>query len=107
MYEADEVSCMTGLELRVQVTQYVTDKVAALRVNPANIDPDAEEVEEDGPATKKVKLETSAANASAVSKLAPPPGYAYENVSVLRCNAMKFLSNFFDKAQVSVVCLLL
>ncbi|SCU81241.1 LAMI_0B05336g1_1 [Lachancea mirantina] len=51
-----------GMEIRVQVTNYVEDRIIALRANNA---------------------ETS----------------AYQNISVLRGNAMKFLPNFFHKAQ--------
>jgi tRNA (guanine-N7-)-methyltransferase len=29
-----------GLEIRVQVTQYVSDKIRALRLNPGSVDPD-------------------------------------------------------------------
>jgi tRNA (guanine-N7-)-methyltransferase len=93
------------------VTQYVSDKIRALRLNPGSIDPDnpeetplgdklAELPEGDSeqPPTKRVKLDDKAK----ATKLAlqPHEGYAYGNVSVLRGNAMKFLPNFFDKAQV-------
>lgn len=54
---------------------------------------------EDRPA-KKVKVDDEAARTRLA--LQPPEGYAYENVSVLRGNAMKFLPNFFDKAQVGL-----
>lgn len=101
----------TGLEIRVQVTQYVEDKINALRLNPNSLDPDnlpepepepaaeeeGEEEEEGGPAAKRVKLDAPAPPNPA---LRPPEGYAYGNVSVLRGNAMKFLPNFFDKGQV-------
>lgn len=98
-----------GIEIRTQVTQYVFDKVAALRINPGSIDPDdptaqplhstststttgnEEEVEE-GRSSKRIKLD---------SNLSLPSDYSYQNVSVLRGNAMKYLPNFFAKAQVS------
>ena len=104
-----------GLEIRTQVTQYVSDKINALRVNPGSIDPDNPDVtpavsapaqdqaastnaEDDGqPPVKKAKVEETRL------ALQPPQGYAYGNVSVLRGNAMKFLPNFFEKAQVSVL----
>jgi len=56
---------MLGMEIRVQVTQYVADRIKALRVQ-----------EKDKPG-------------------------GYQNVSVIRANAMKFLPNFFEKAQMS------
>ena len=49
------------MEIRVQVTNYVEDKIHALRIQ--------------------------------------HPGQ-YQNVSVIRSNAMKFLPNFFEKGQV-------
>ncbi|KAL8283129.1 hypothetical protein RQP46_005907 [Phenoliferia psychrophenolica] len=100
---------MMGLEIRVQVTQYVEDKINALRLNPKSIDPDnlpepdeaaAEGADaEQGPA-KRVKLDAATAPDSG---LLPPENYAYGNVSVLRGNAMKFLPNFFDKGQLSKI----
>lgn len=97
--------------MRVQVTQYVNDKLAALRINPAGVDPEDdgeegesdEEVDESGPSSKRVKLEPKVApvGTELKNRIQPPVGYAYGNASVLRCNAMKFLSNFFEKAQVS------
>ncbi|KAF5341840.1 hypothetical protein D9611_001732 [Ephemerocybe angulata] len=57
---------MLGLEIRVQVSQYVHDRIAALRVTHANDD-----------------------------------GKQYENVSVVRANAMKFLPNYFTKHSLS------
>ncbi|OLL23635.1 tRNA (guanine-N(7)-)-methyltransferase [Neolecta irregularis DAH-3] len=50
-----------GMEIRIQVTQYVHEKIAAMR------------------------SETG----------------SYDNISVMRMNAMKFLPNFFEKAQLS------
>ncbi|KAF8520266.1 putative methyltransferase [Hysterangium stoloniferum] len=64
---------MLGMEIRVQVTQYVRDRIAALRVHHA--------------------LESTDD---------PSPG-GYNNVSVVRGNAMKFLPNFFDKGQLSKI----
>lgn len=63
-----------GMEIRVQVTQYVQDRIAALRATSA--DP------AQGPS----------------SSTAPAP---YQNVSVVRANAMKFLPNFFSKHSLS------
>ncbi|BGP03372.1 tRNA guanine-N7-methyltransferase [Rhodotorula toruloides ATCC 204091] len=109
---------MLGLEIRVQVTQYVSDKIRALRLNPGSVDPDnAEDVAaaaaegtahpEDEPAAKRQKVEAKDAKKSKVRgikpELMPPEGYAYDNVSVLRANAMKFLPNFFEKGQLSKI----
>lgn len=54
---------MLGLEIRVKVSDYVMDRIAALREK--------------------------------------HPGQ-YQNVACLRTNAMKYLPNFFRKAQVSI-----
>lgn len=61
-----------GLEIRVQVTQYVRDRIAALR-------------------------------ATSVPQISPHPSSSgsYQNVSVIRANAMKFLPNFFPKASLT------
>lgn len=55
---------LLGMEIRVQVTEYVEDRIFALR-----------------------------------SKGLESPEKPYQNVSVMRGNAMKFLPNFFKKAQ--------
>jgi tRNA (guanine-N7-)-methyltransferase len=52
------------MEIRVQVSQYVEDRIAALR---------------------KASAQSSS-----------PPG-TYENISIVRANAMKFLPNYFAK----------
>ncbi|KIJ25229.1 hypothetical protein M422DRAFT_59077 [Sphaerobolus stellatus SS14] len=62
-----------GMEIRVQVTQFVEDRIAALRIKQKS-----EDVKD------------------------PVPG-KYENVSVIRGNAMKFLPNFFEKHQLSKI----
>ena len=62
---------MLGLEIRVQVAEYVAERIAALRLQEA-----AKPAPEDR-----------------------VPG-AFANVSVLRANAMKFLPNLFVKGQV-------
>ncbi|GAA6000608.1 hypothetical protein JCM5350_003943 [Sporobolomyces pararoseus] len=112
---------MLGLEIRVQVTQYVSDKIRALRLNPGSVDPDnAADVEAAVAEAKKLKQsqsdsttegEQQETDAPAVlsrprgikKELMPKEGYAYGNVSVLRANAMKFLPNFFEKAQLSKI----
>lgn len=57
---------LLGMEIRVQVTEYVEDRIFALR-------------------TQNLELKK------------------YQNVSVLRGNAMKFLPNFFHKAQLEKI----
>lgn len=70
------ISHSTGMEIRVQVTQYVADRIAALR--------------------------QQSIEAQAQSDAATQVTGGYQNVSVVRANAMKFLPNFFQKDQVRV-----
>jgi len=58
------------MEIRVQVSQYVQDRIAALRVTAATADPSSTEVS---------------------------PSAHYQNISIVRANAMKFLPNYFAK----------
>lgn len=57
-----ESTLMLGMEIRVKVSDYVNDRIEALRLQ--------------------------------------QPG-KYQNIAVLRTNAMKYLPNFFYKGQVS------
>jgi tRNA (guanine-N7-)-methyltransferase len=59
-----------GLEIRVQVSQYVQDRIAALRAS------------------------------SVASSI---PFAPYQNVSIVRANAMKFLPNYFTKHSLSSI----
>lgn len=77
------------MEIRVTVTQFVADKIAALRIQNEQLArgeiPDIDV--------------TEAAKEILASKQAVPG--CYNNVSVIRANAMKFLPNFFERAQVT------
>ncbi|KIO15024.1 hypothetical protein M404DRAFT_991727 [Pisolithus tinctorius Marx 270] len=66
---------MLGLEIRVQVTQYVQDRIAALRMTSTSVTPP-------------------------LTSIAATP---YQNVSVVRANAMKFLPNYFPKHSLSAL----
>lgn len=61
-----------GLEIRVQVSQYVLDRIAALRV-------------------KATADQSTSKDAH------------YQNISVVRANAMKFLPNYFSKHSLSAL----
>ena len=74
-----------GLEIRVQVSQYVEDRIAALRAA-SSAPPPQPSLAESGP--------TSECTAS--------PG-GYQNVSIVRANAMKFLPNYFSKHSLSAL----
>lgn len=70
---ADSGDCALGMEIRSNVTQYVEDRIVALRKQQAAI-------RESGKEEGLVKG-------------------GYGNISVIRGNAMKFLPNFFRKGQ--------
>lgn len=80
-----------GMEIRMSVTQFVADKIAALRIRNAPI------VLSLPMPSATVESEGSAPETTAAATLAPG---GYQNVSVVRANAMKFFPNFFEKAQV-------
>ena len=73
-------SLILGLEIRVQVTQYVEDRIIALRKNQEIINGKKKKESGDGDDDND---------------------YSYQNIAVLRGNAMKFLPNFFVKGQLS------
>ncbi|KAK5134137.1 hypothetical protein LTR08_006912 [Meristemomyces frigidus] len=70
-----------GLEIRTSVAEFVQDKAKALRLQQQQQPP-----------------------ASAGAETPPVPG-GYENVSCIRANTMKFLPNFFAKAQLTKIFL--
>jgi len=76
-----------GLEIRVQVSEYVKDKIQALRVTAATSSGD-------GPATECTSPE-------AFSSVSMPAHY--QNISIVRANAMKFLPNYFAKHSLSAL----
>lgn len=116
---------MVGMEIRTSVTQYVYDKVQALRaasrmklikdgeaICPANNDvhltaeattkqdvqDDHRDVnEEEG----EEEEETEAQINSMLLNEAPQIKGNYDNISALRANAMKFLPNFFSRGQLT------
>jgi tRNA (guanine-N7-)-methyltransferase len=79
-----------GMEIRAQVCQYVTDRIAALRLASAAaaLDPMSASAHPPPPGEES--------NAQQIP--IPAPGN-YQNISVIRANAMKFLPNFFHKHQ--------
>ena len=91
-----------GLEIRVQVTQYVSDRIDALRLQHQQL----AEKEQNGQPSEEVTppiVTDPPALVLPPTKLAPG---GYNNVSVIRANAMKFLPNFFEKGQVRYLILL-
>ncbi|KAH9950700.1 putative methyltransferase-domain-containing protein [Amylocystis lapponica] len=64
---------MLGMEIRVQVSQYVQDRIVALRAT---------------------------SNPASPESTAPGP---YQNVSIVRANSMKFMPNYFPKHSLSAL----
>ncbi|GAC98353.1 hypothetical protein PHSY_005946 [Pseudozyma hubeiensis SY62] len=101
---------MLGLEIRVHVTQYVHDKIVALRLaaergrleQPSSTEPAEPSTSTDTPTAVEDEedIDELTANAQLVSSAHLTPG-SYSNVGVLRANGMKFLPNFFHKHQLS------
>jgi tRNA (guanine-N7-)-methyltransferase len=75
------------MEIRTQVTQYVEDKILALRAGAPLLPPQGE----DAPPP----------DAEPPEPVVLPEGYNYNNIAVIRANAMKFLPNFFRRHQLS------
>lgn len=81
---------LQGMEIRVQVTKYVEDRITALRLGaespavPHNTEP---------------SVESSVASNNFTGGIAGKG--PYQNVAVLRGNAMKFLPNYLRKGQLS------
>ncbi|KAF3904374.1 hypothetical protein AA313_de0210322 [Arthrobotrys entomopaga] len=75
-----------GMEIRTQVTAYVHDRITALRNQCLSGGKKGEREEGEG--------EEQGADAMSV------PG-GYQNIGIIRANAMKFLPNFFEKHQLS------
>lgn len=72
---------MLGMEIRPQVTQYVHDRINGLR-----------NLAEKGETEMPSKLASQADGKG-----------GYQNASVIRANAMKFLPNFFEKGQLKKI----
>lgn len=77
-----------GLEIRVQVSQYVEDRIAALRASASEPPPPPHQ-----PSTAEL--------GSASTSTTAPGGF--QNVSIVRANAMKFLPNYFSKHSLSAI----
>jgi len=79
------------MEIRVTVTQFVADKIAALRIQHQQL--------ADG-IIPEITVPEQGLSVLAAKEAAPG---GYHNVAVIRANAMKFLPNFFVKGQLSKI----
>lgn len=84
--------CVLAMEIRSKVTEYVRLRIEALRRGAADED-------ESGAGTDSGGASDAPAQAS-VSEDSGDVDHGYQNVAVLRSNAMKHLPNFFHKSSI-------
>ncbi|KAL4811216.1 putative methyltransferase-domain-containing protein [Aspergillus unguis] len=98
---------MVGMEIRVQVTEYLTNRIKALRLqqqqqlqtNPPSTAPTPT------PAAETPSSNPDPSTPADDSEIFPAgiiPG-GYQNITAIRANTMKFFPNFFAKAQLSKI----
>lgn len=80
------------MEIRVQVSQYVQDRIVALRATSTS-QPQQQ---------PKTYLASSSEEAPVASSSTTTPG-PYQNVSIVRANSMKFMPNYFPKHSLSAL----
>ncbi|KAJ1929725.1 tRNA (guanine-N(7)-)-methyltransferase (tRNA(m7G46)-methyltransferase) [Tieghemiomyces parasiticus] len=101
---------MLGMEIRVKVQQYVYERIRALRANCIALETGEQE---DIDAAQAANAAAAAVDPTPIAELEEDgddqatfgPSFCvsggYQNISIMRMNAMKFLPNFFVKAQLS------
>ncbi|PGH12351.1 tRNA (guanine-N(7)-)-methyltransferase [Polytolypa hystricis UAMH7299] len=117
---------MVGMEIRVQVLDFVTQRINALRAqkppppvpnsaSPQPKSPSASSITPSAalplpPASAAATASPSASPAPTTTTTTPAPestsnqpGPSYQNISCLRSNTMKFLPNFFTHSQLSKI----
>ena len=111
----------SGLEIRVSVTEFVENKIRALRqqfLSPATAprpenDAPPQEDEHEADATTRTDAEHAQSKLEATEDISdaqpvqfsPAKGASYQNISVVRANTMKFLPNFFPKHSLRAIFL--
>jgi tRNA (guanine-N7-)-methyltransferase len=109
-------SLMVGMEIRGKVTEYVRLRILALRNGATPLEAPAEGADVDealAAAAAKVAAEEAAAEAAAEAEAeaeaaasasaAAAAAKGYDNISVIKTNAMKYLPNFFGKGQLKKI----
>ena len=101
---------MLGMEIRTQVTQYVHDKIHALRLAHKQALSQQEEAPESestpAPTTSNEGTDEDTEERQQNERMVREAGRiagGYQNISVIRSNAMKFLPNFFEEGQLSKI----
>ncbi|RDW94129.1 tRNA (guanine46-N7)-methyltransferase [Aspergillus mulundensis] len=110
-------SLMVGMEIRVQVTEYLTNRIKALRAQQALKRQMTSTSTPSTPAPEPSPAPATASETNPNSKPATPdptvddsevfpnsliPG-GYQNITAIRANTMKFLPNFFARGQLSKI----
>lgn len=84
-------SLILGMEIRTSVTEFVQDKITALRKQA--------QVQQTNSTTSPTERTTT------TTTTADAPAPSYQNISCLRANTMKFLPNFFPRSQLHTIFL--
>ncbi|KAK2737779.1 tRNA (guanine-N(7)-)-methyltransferase (tRNA(m7G46)-methyltransferase) [Myotisia sp. PD_48] len=90
---------MVGMEIRGQVLEFVRERIKALRAQkpaPLPIEGAEQAIETDN---ARVEPHSTSSNDSPL----PTESMAYENISAIRSNTMKFMANFFSRHQLSKI----
>ncbi|KAI9367935.1 putative methyltransferase [Aspergillus egyptiacus] len=110
---------MVGMEIRVQVTEYLTTRIQALRHQQQHLaQSSSSSASASTPSSAPAAAQPPASTAPTVSETAPAsspqpsetesfpstlvPG-GYNNITAIRANTMKFLPNFFGRSQLSKI----
>ncbi|KAL4791277.1 putative methyltransferase-domain-containing protein [Aspergillus venezuelensis] len=106
---------MVGMEIRVQVTEYLTNRISALRAQQAHLLATSSSSSASTPIPTATPTPAPTADSSTPSTTTQDtpddaesfpttliPG-GYKNITAIRANTMKFLPNFFGKAQLSKI----
>lgn len=92
---------MPGMEIRTAVTEFVADKIKAIRSRHGSSTKQASTIPTDtdqhNDTTNGTDKQTKPTEEEDTTRY--DASFAYNNISVIRANAMKFLPNFFAKAQ--------
>ncbi|QVM12118.1 tRNA (guanine-N(7)-)-methyltransferase (tRNA(m7G46)-methyltransferase) [Coccidioides posadasii str. Silveira] len=89
---------MVGMEIRIQVLEYVTARIQALR---SQRPPPEAPQESSSPDKSESQLQNQSSIQSSPS--AAVSSASYQNISAIRSNTMKFLPNFFSRHQLSSI----
>ncbi|KAJ9266250.1 hypothetical protein DTO021C3_6998 [Paecilomyces variotii] len=93
---------IVGMEIRISVLEYVTGRIQVLRSQSEQAQRISSSPAPPAQAQASSSTSSPSPSVSSTTITAPVPG-GYQNVSALRTNTMKFLPNFFARAQLSKI----